>query len=153
MRGFTDADALAVATWRYDGPWSIYNVSEPTGLSSENGYHAIIDSPTGVLVGFLCLGTEARVPGLAKDAGIADLGVGIDPQLVGLGGGRTLISPVLEWVRSNWPNMKLRAVVQEWNERSLRLCLALGFEEVNRLQVVQKGQTVTYVVLVTPNEE
>lgn len=137
MRAFTDADALVVAAWRYDGPWSIYNVSDPSSLSSDYGYHAVIDTTTGVLVGFVCFGIEARIPGFVEDFGVVDVGVGIDPQLVGLGRGHALIAPVLEWIESRSPKMKHRVFVQDWNERSLRLRGALGFEEADHRRSVR----------------
>jgi L-amino acid N-acyltransferase YncA len=41
----------------------------------------------------------------------------------------------------------LRAVVQQWNARSLRLARALGFAETGTHTCVQGGRDVAYVVL------
>ena len=46
----------------------------------------------------------------------------------------------------------LRAVVQRWNERSLRLARGLGFRDAGTHQCVQDGNDVSYVVLVRPAE-
>ena len=50
------------------------------------------------------------------------------------------------------PDRPLRAVVQGWNERSLRLARGLGFRDAGTHQCVQDGKPVTYVLLVRPAE-
>lgn len=45
--------------------------------------------------------------------------------------------------------MKLRAVVQSWNERSLRMTRRLGFEDAGgELTVVMRGRRVPYRVVI-----
>ena len=58
------------------------------------------------------------------------------------------MSPVLEWVTEEFAGMKLRAVVQEWNQRSIRLCQSLGFKVVGRFLIEQEGREVAYAILV-----
>jgi ribosomal-protein-alanine N-acetyltransferase len=148
VRPFTDDDALTIGSWHYDGPWSINDLSEPTSLVGTSGYYTVAELESGKLVGFLCVGEEARVPGLVEETGIVDVGVGFDPVLVGKGNGQILASPALEWATNNFPGMKLRAVVQEWNERSIRLCRSLGFKVVDRLLIHQEDHEVVYVILI-----
>ena len=70
IRTLTDEDALTVGSWHYDSPWSIYELSEPTALVGIDGYYAVAEWETGELVGFVCLGEEARVPGFFEESGV-----------------------------------------------------------------------------------
>lgn len=144
------SDAEAIAAWRYEGPWSVYDSRPGDGLlSAADGYHAVADE-AGSLVGFLCLGQEARVPGLAADENVVDVGVGMRPDLVGHGLGPAFGAAVLDYVRGRRGDLPLRAVVQSWNERSLRLTRRLGFRVNGTHSCIQDGREVSYTVLVLP---
>jgi RimJ/RimL family protein N-acetyltransferase len=116
-------------------------------LSSAAGYHAVVDGE-GTLVGFVCIGQEARVPGLPAADGITDVGVGMRPDLVGQGLGPAFGAAVLDHVRRVCGDRPLRVVVQTWNERSLRLARRLGFREAGSHVCVQDGGEVSYTVLI-----
>lgn len=152
VRPLEPRDAEAVASWRYQGPWSIYD-PRPGGepLSAAAGYDAVVDD-AGSLVGFVCVGQEARVPGLAEADRTIDIGVGMRPDLAGHGLGRHFGAVVLDHVRARYGDRPLRAVVQGWNERSLRLARGLGFRDAGTHQCVQGGKPVRYVLLVRPAE-
>jgi [ribosomal protein S18]-alanine N-acetyltransferase len=152
VRPLEPRDAEEAASWRYQGPWSSYDPrpgDEP--LSAAAGYAAVVDH-TGALVGYLCVGQEARVPGLAEAGGTIDIGVGMRPDLVGRGLGRQFGAVVLDHIRDRYGDRPLRAVVQDWNERSLRLARGLGFRDAGTHQCVQDGKQVSYVLLVRPAE-
>jgi ribosomal-protein-alanine N-acetyltransferase len=53
---------------------------------------------------------------------------------------------VLDHFRSSGA-VRLRAVVQSWNERSLRLTRSLGFAETGTHRCHQEGREVDYTVL------
>lgn len=147
VRPLEPADAEAIATWRYEGPWDVYDVHPGDRLSAEAGYQAVVDG-AGDLVGFLCLGQEARVPGLAETDGIADIGIGMRPDLLGQGLGRAFGAAVLSHVARCCGEISLRAVIQSWNQRSLRLAQGLGFRGVGTHRCVQDGREISYAVLV-----
>ena len=149
VRPLERADAEAIAAWRYEGPWDVYNSRPGELLSAEAGYQAVADE-TGTLVGFVCLGQEARVPGLAEAEGTVDIGVGMRPDLVGQGLGRAFGAAVLAYVAHWCGEASLRAVIQSWNQRSLRMARGLGFREVGSHRCVQDGSEVSYTVLVRP---
>jgi [ribosomal protein S18]-alanine N-acetyltransferase len=146
VRPLEPADAEAIAAWRYDGPWDVYDSHPDDRLSAEAGYQAVVDG-AGDLVGFLCLGQEARVPGLAETDGLVDLGAGMRPDLVGRGLGRAFGAAVMSHVARSCGEIRLRAVVQSWNQRSLRLAQVLGFRETGTHRCVQGGREVSYTVL------
>lgn len=150
VRPLTPDDAEAVSSWRYEGPWSVYDGKENERISAELGYHAIEERQGGRFLGFFCLGAHARVPGLEEEPGVLDLGVGLDPAVVGQGRGAGIFGPVLGWVASRSPEHHLRAVVQAWNGRSLRFCQALGFEITGHHPAPVGEDVVDYVVLRRP---
>lgn len=149
LRPLTDRDAAAVSAWRYEAPWSVYDGSDVDPVSAEKGYRAISDRE-GRFLGFVCTGADARVAGLAAEPGVLDVGVGLDPSLVGRGLGASIIDPVLDAIAEETGTGALRAVVQSWNERSLRLCARLGFREARRHVAKEATGDVEYVVMVKP---
>lgn len=150
MRPLTVSDAHQVATWRYGGPWEIYNLTSPDELpSAADGYTAVVGG-TDRLIGFFCTGPEARVPGLDEDPDVLDLGVGMDPKWVGKGHGTIFGAAVLDHLRRDHPATPVRAAIQTWNLRSRQLVRQLGFVEREELQCVQNGRSVTYIVAMLP---
>jgi len=149
IRPLTAADAEQVRRWRYDGPWSVYD-SRPDDppITSADGYHTIADAADGTFLGYVCVGTEARVPGLAEDPALLDVGVGMRPDLVGQGHGQRFGAAALAYADRLAGGRPLRAVVQTWNRRSLRLTERLGFVEAGQHMAMQGGKRVEYVVLV-----
>ncbi|CAL9370118.1 hypothetical protein SUDANB95_00843 [Actinosynnema sp. ALI-1.44] len=140
----TTSHATDITTWRYSGRWSVYDSRPEDGLyEAEEGYSAVVDARDGSLAGFLCVGEEARVPGLAEEPDAVDLGVGMHPAMVGQGHGPAFAGAVLDHLRASGVD-RVRIVVQSWNERSLRLAGRLGFTETGRHQA-----DVEYVVLHT----
>jgi [ribosomal protein S18]-alanine N-acetyltransferase len=130
VRDLTPADLDDIAGWRYEERWAVYDSDGP--LDPGLGYWAVVDdAPVGDgraerLVGFGCLGEDARVPGLAEVDGVLDVGVGMRPDLVGQGLGPEFATTVLDFAGARGAT-RLRAVVQDWNTRSLRLVERLGF--------------------------
>jgi ribosomal-protein-alanine N-acetyltransferase len=148
VRDLTPADAEEIARWHYDGPWQVYDVREGEPLpDAASSYFAVSDDRDGTLIGFMCIGAEARVPGLDGAEGIVDIGVGMRADLVGRGFGTAFGAAVLDEIRQRYGPVPLRAVILAWNERSLRLARHLGFRDAGLHTCFQDGQQVTYVVL------
>lgn len=143
----TAEEAERVARWHYDGDWSIYDLPSAQPLIDELGdYRAVVAGQR--LVGFCCIGAAARVPGVSEDPAILDVGIGLDPELVGVGHGAAFGQTVLSFLTKRYPDSSLRAVVQSWNERSLRLTQRLGFENVGDFTTVQGGREVAYRIVI-----
>lgn len=88
------------------------------------------------------------MPGLTPQDGVLDVGVGMNPAMVGQGNGVHFATTVLDHYRSTTGVQRLRAVVQSWNERSLRLTRSLGFVEVGRHTCEEAGTTVEYTIVI-----
>lgn len=147
VRPMTVDEAEHVATWRYNGDWSIYNLESAQSLINEiSGYYSIVFDDN--LIGFCCIGDAARVAGMTEEPATLDLGVGMDPKHVGRGHGAAFGEAVLRFLSQTHPTKALRAVVQSWNERSLQLTRRLGFEDAGEFNVVQAGRPVAYRVVV-----
>lgn len=145
VRPLTTDDARRIAGWHYDGPWRVYD-SRPADplLTGEAGYRAVAGADAGPLVGYYCTGVEARVPGLAEQSDVLDVGVGMAPEWVGRGHGPAFGEAVLAHLAGH---RHLRAVVQTWNQRSLNLLHRLGFVHIGLHTCVQDGHDVEYAIL------
>jgi [ribosomal protein S18]-alanine N-acetyltransferase len=146
VRRMTVDEAERMASWRYSGDWSVYDLSSAQPLIDElASYYAVMSDET--LIGFCCIGEAARVPGMTEQPATIDVGMGMDPTLVGRGHGAAIGRTVLSYLAETYPDKALRAVVQCWNERSRRLTHRLGFEEVGQLTAVQGGRSVAYRIV------
>ena len=149
VRPMTVSDAADVASWRYDGDWSVYNLPTPEPvLDNLSSYHAVISGDD--LIGFCCTGVEARVAGMTDDPAILDVGIGMNPKLVGRGNGARFAEIVLRYLDERHPSVTLRAAVQTWNERSVRLSHRLGFHDAGKLLAVQGDRSVPYRIVQRP---
>ena len=141
-------DALRVGEWRYRDQWSVYDIGSPGVIVDElDLYWAVTDPAGDTLVGFVCAGAAARVPGLDADASF----VGINPGLVGQGRGSEFGEAVLDHLARRYPDRALRAVIQDWNMRSRRFATRLGFIDDGESISIRQMQQVRYRVLVRHN--
>jgi ribosomal-protein-alanine N-acetyltransferase len=124
IRTLTETDAQAVAGWRYPGRYRTYDVSEV--VTSEAGFWAV--EHDGTLVGYCCFGHEARVPGAVEEVGTLDVGYGMRPDLVGQGLGREFVGAILDFAVRGFSAGRLRLLIHDWNDRSRKVAVALGFE-------------------------
>ncbi|WP_223066338.1 hypothetical protein [Paenibacillus caui] len=86
----TLVDANEIITWKYDDAYSINNFSGEDDELSElmNGEYISTYDAEENLVGFICHGESARVPGgtkagFYKEQDYIDIGLGLKPDLTG----------------------------------------------------------------------
>jgi [ribosomal protein S18]-alanine N-acetyltransferase len=123
-RELTIDEAERPLGWRYSEPYETYDAEGPLGR--DRGFFAVEDEDGG-LVGFGCIGAEARVPGVEEEWGTVDVGYGMRPELVGRGLGREFVGAVLVQVVAGHPAARLRMSILRWNARSRRVAEAHGF--------------------------
>lgn len=129
----TEAAARSIARWRYEAPYDFYDGSEaevPVMLDPVNRYFAIQDR--GVLVGYVCVGPDARVAEQHADPDIDDIGWGFRPDLTGKGIASRWLAQILELIDDVSPARTQRVVIAAWNERSQAAARRLGFQNPTR---------------------
>jgi [ribosomal protein S18]-alanine N-acetyltransferase len=126
-RELTVEEAERPLDWHYPEPYETYDAAWPLG--SDRGFFAV-DDDSGELVGYGCVGAEARVPGVEEEAGTVDVGYGMRPDLIGHGRGREFVGAVIAHATEGEPTARLRMSILRWNERSRRVAEAHGFSVV-----------------------
>ena len=133
IRPITYAEAIVASTWRYPGPYAIYD-SEPSDhqrfLLPEYRYHAILDGDD--LIGYCCFGPDARVPGGSYPDDALDVGAGMRPDLVGRGHGGGFLAAILHFAATTYAPGAFTATVAAFNHRALAACRSVGFLELSR---------------------
>ena len=127
----TPDDARAIAEWRYEPEYALYDHDPESAtrlLDAKFDYYAALGA-RGEVVGYCCFGDDARVPGLAADEGILDVGGGLRPDLTGIGLGAGFLRAVCELGRELYEPRGYRVVVAAFNRRAQRVAAALGFEQ------------------------
>ena len=150
------ASALELIGWRYDEPYTLYNVVvKPEELATlvasfvdpTNHYYSLKDGD-GALVGFCCFGIEAQVPGGDYSSPALDVGVGMRPDLTGQGHGQQFIEAALKFGRETYHPILFRATVAAFNQRSLRACEKAGYRRVTSFLRPSDGRE--FIMLVCP---
>jgi ribosomal-protein-alanine N-acetyltransferase len=135
IRPLTPTEAETVATWRYPGRYSTYDVDGP--VTPAKGWRAVTHQDE--LVGYCCFGAEARVPGVDEEEGTLDVGYGLRPDLMGRGLGPSFVGAILDFAVNEFHPSRLRLLILDWNERSLKVARALGFEEADVVASAEGG--------------
>lgn len=146
-----EASARAIATWRYDAPYDLYDLGgdDVEGvvrafMDPRNAYYAMVDD-SGELVAFCCFGPDAMVPGGDYGAPGLDIGLGVRPDLTGQGRGLAFVSSVLAFARRTFAPEAFRVTIAEFNQRALRVWEKAGFQAVQTFLRAQDGRC--FVVL------
>jgi ribosomal-protein-alanine N-acetyltransferase len=123
VRVLTASDAAMIASWRYPGRYSTYNVDDPSIL--RRGHWAVIEARQ--LAGYCCFGAPARVRGATAERGTLDVGYGLAPDRMGRGDGTRFVTALLRFARARYDPARFRLHILSWNERSLNVAARLGF--------------------------
>jgi RimJ/RimL family protein N-acetyltransferase len=131
-----EASARAIATWRYDAPYDLYNLDADdlpgavqAFMDPRNAYYVMVDGLEG-LVAYCCFGPDAMVPGGDYGAPGLDIGLGVRPDLTGQGRGLAFVSSVLAFARRTFAPEAFRVTIAEFNKRALRVWEKAGFRAV-----------------------
>ncbi|SEL10813.1 GNAT family N-acetyltransferase [Paenibacillus sp. OK003] len=129
------ADAEKIVTWKYENEYAMYSFSESNEDIQEmmNGeYFSVLDEMERV-VGFICCGESARVPGgtsigLYQEEGYLDIGLGLDPVLTGQKIGSVFLKQSLAFLQNHFKSSQFRLVVATFNERAIKVYERTGFK-------------------------
>ena len=137
----TPAEAREVLNWRYPGLPALYN---PTPEELEDDIEVLLTpaynyyavrSAGGLLVGFCCYGGDAQVPGGDYSLRNAvDVGLGMNPALIGRGLSHGFLAAILDWGRACFVPDYFRATVAAVNVRSQGMFARAGFLVIQRFR-------------------
>jgi ribosomal-protein-alanine N-acetyltransferase len=130
LKPITRDDARAISRWRYDEPYSIYDgdpTSVDTLLQPRFYYHSVYDE-RGDLTGYFCFGEDAQVAagkrlGVYEVEPALDLGLGMRPDLTGMGLGEAFVHAGLRFARERPRYPRIREGRLR-DRRDLRRCHA-----------------------------
>ncbi|WP_028596431.1 GNAT family N-acetyltransferase [Paenibacillus assamensis] len=130
----TEEYASIICTWKYSAPYSIYSMDDSNECICElmnDEYFYALDSDNQ-LVGFICMGKSARVPG-GYPTGIyeyddrLDIGLGLRPDFTGGGRGQLFLLQGIDYLKQHHHAQNLQLVVATFNERAITVYERAGF--------------------------
>jgi [ribosomal protein S18]-alanine N-acetyltransferase len=124
----TQAEAVAIAGWRYDAPYSFYDwTADPDDLAEllgrdtrEGKYFSAFDA-NAELVGWFAF---------SQTGDVVDFGLGLRPDLTGRGLGLAYVETGLAFARERFRPRRFRLSVAVFNERAICVYERAGFEAV-----------------------
>lgn len=128
------SDADDISTWKYQKPYSIYDMDGSDELKSElmNGsyYSAYINED---LYGYFCFGRSAQVPagnsvGAYSDKGYLDVGLGMKPKFCDKGMGKIFFEEGLKFALEEFSQNRFRLTVATFNKRAIKVYEKIGFK-------------------------
>lgn len=135
--------AIEIVKWRYEPPYDIYNDDDTEEsiqwyLKPEFHYYSVWDDDD--LIAFRNFGEDAQVPGGDYSADALDMGGGLRPDLTGKGLGAGLMSAAFEFARKTFDPPAFRATVAGFNHRAQKVCLRVGYQEIQRFTNAKSGK-------------
>ena len=141
----TEADARAIAAWRYEGAYAVYNQASGdeeaiAGMLDRRSPHYAVHDEHSALVGFFAFGTSAEVeggntPSLYGPDETIGIGLGMRPGLTGRGLGLEFVNAGLAFARQQFRPRAFRLFVLRFNERAIRMYERAGFQRIRELRV------------------
>lgn len=148
FRPLTRRDIASITTWRYDGPYAIYNGETlKTGLLFSLRLHSLlrllgyegfaVDDERGELVGiFQFTRTLPRT---------ITIGLGLRPDYTGRGGGLAFVESGLAFGRERYAPKTFRLLVATFNERALKVYTRAGFKKIREIaKTTLRGREMSY---------
>ena len=137
IRPTGEAEALAIAAWHYEPPYSFYDArADQDDLAlllaeeSRAGTHFSAFGEDGELVGFFSFGVEG------DDVVV---GLGLRPDLTGRGLGLAFVEAGLAFARERFSPGRFRLSVATFNERAIRVYERAGFEPLRTYDHATNG--------------
>lgn len=125
----SETHGKAICEWRYDPPYHIYNWRSWDEMKAageefadseirDKQYGSVIDEQ-GILCGF--------VQFFPMD-GVIRIGLGLHPQICGIGIGASLMKVIVEEAKKRAPSTAIDLEVLTWNHRAYKVYERAGFE-------------------------
>lgn len=129
-------EALQICQWTYPDEYSFYDVEDSPDARNElmdGTYYAVkAKQNPNELIGFFCYGSNAQVGGgrqlgLYQGDDVLDIGLGMNPNLIGRGSGMLFLSAGIQFAEAAFNPQTLRLSVAKFNQRAIRLYTNAGF--------------------------
>ncbi|GKU25110.1 GNAT family N-acetyltransferase [Clostridium folliculivorans] len=147
--------ARQISKWAYKEPYSMYSMDGSDNCKDEllNGcYFSVLDKESN-LVGYYCFGEAAQVPvgnkfGVYASKDVTDIGLGMNPDLCGLGLGLEFLKGGLDFARDKLSAKEIRLTVSAFNERAIRVYEKSGFKKVSSFERSSDSGNVDFLVMI-----
>lgn len=150
----TNEKAMQISNWKYKEPYTIYSMDDSEECISEllNGDYFYVQNPERLLVGFICSANSARVSGgyaagIYNDSKFMDIGIGLTPDLTGLGKGQEILSDSIWYLKEHYKVNDFQLVVAEFNLRAIKVYERVGFVRGMSFESKVNNQEVNFVVM------
>lgn len=114
-------------------------------MDSKNRYFAISVSASE-LIGHCCFGEDAQVPGGDYQLEACDVGIGLDPTLIGKGMGKAFFQAIINFGILSTNSSVYRVTVAAFNSRAIHLYESAGFVKVS--DFVNKIKNTKFIIMV-----
>ncbi|MGM0884910.1 MAG: GNAT family N-acetyltransferase [Bacillota bacterium] len=150
----TEEFASLISNWKYQEPYSIYSMDGSNEVISEllNGDYYYVLNDENRLVGFICTGSSARVPGgygsgIYYNSKSLDIGLGLSPDLTGKGIGFGYLSKSIEFIKERFNPNDIQLVVASFNERAIKVYERIGFIKGTGLKSRVGDEEIDFIVM------
>ena len=138
IRPMTAVDAHAIATWRYPGEYSFYDADADSDDLAElldpaewgQRYFAADELTGHTLAGSLVVKLTGPV---------AEIGLGLRPDLIGRGLGESFLRACLHFASAALGAQSYSLAVAAFNRRAITVYERAGFQEVGRFEHLTNG--------------
>lgn len=128
-RPMTFNDAVQIAPWHYSPPYDFYDADR-----DEDDLQELLDATTWLPDSHWVLESPGRVMGFVTFDVTPNglwIGLGLRPDMTGMGAGRSFLQKVLALARKVSPGRPWRLAVAAVNQRAIRTYQAVGFVEMD----------------------
>ncbi|MEB5451084.1 GNAT family N-acetyltransferase [Virgibacillus pantothenticus] len=154
MKTITKQAAKKIVKWKYEPPYSMYNMTndlENIQELTDGSYFAVYHNYE--LVGYFCYGANAQVPsgmhkGLYLNQNLLDIGLGLRPDLTGKRKGYHFLNTGLTFGELNYGLSSFRLSVATFNQRAINLYKKAGFSDVATFMNKNGDKKVEFIVMV-----
>jgi [ribosomal protein S18]-alanine N-acetyltransferase len=144
IRPMTEADASAIAAWRYPGEYAFYEwARDPGDLAelldpAEWGRRYFAANADGELAGFFVF---------KLSDGVADVGLGLRPELTGQGHGAAFLDAGLRFAAGRLGARRYTLAVAAFNRRAIAVYERAGFVATGRYRHRTNGADHDFVAM------
>lgn len=152
FKAITRAQAADYAGWQYPVPYDLYNIPEEEqeieieGMLDRNS-RAFAVLLAGEFIGVRSFGNDGRVEGGIYDEDYRDTGGALRPDLTGKGLGEEVLRAGLAFGAGMFGFHRYRVTVAGFNQRALKVCRRVGFEEKHRFIRSSDGEEFVILTL------